>query len=698
VDQTRFRLLAPVGAMTLLAVTAAFVQLSPTPGYTSAPPAQAPAGAAGSRSVATPAAPAAQPSERVVTARRGTLTDTLTLNGRIGTAGEVPVSFRSPQRISAVRVSPGDAVTAGQVLAEADQSELARALGAARERLSTANTKLQQAQDLADRQQKRTEIRQTMTESRTQRGVTDAEAAVRQAEADLQRIQQGASPAERRASEMAVFAARAAFARADTDLNKLREGPEDLEYQQANQQVAEAQLAHQKAQHEYDKLVNGTDQSALRAAEREYLSAQNGLSRAQADLQKLREPDYVSMTAAEREVDRARSALRVAEIAASTPIVRSSSDAGGGSSRAMQAERQAAVLNARIALQSANERLRTVKAGPPAVDLLAAQRNLTAAQSALDAARDRMEQARQGPDSLTVSQAQLAVDGTRLAYASAAARLAKLGSGTAADQVTAALTGLQSAEMALRSAEAQQAEMLARPTGNDLSLAEETLRKARETLQAAKTESELPPDDPAEQRTADLGVLQQVSDQEQAAVAALESDLMNARLLAPFDGRVVATVARPKDGVDAGKPVVIVAPVGDEQLVLADVPAADAARLVVGQQAALRYGGAASGEADAPIANIIPLAGGTTRVTLQPTWTTPPTVGSPVSIAIVAAQRQDVVLLPEAALRGSGKTRVVDLLEGESRRQAEVTVGLVSGGDAEIVSGLGEGAQVILAP
>jgi HlyD family secretion protein len=683
-----------MGAIALLAVTAAYVQLSPTPAYTSSAAGQPPKTGAAGQALATPVA---EPREHVVTARLGTIADTIALNGRIGAADELPLSFPAPQRIAAVNVSPGDDVEAGQVIVEADRAELARALGAARERLTAATAKLRQAEDTTGRQTRRTELRQTITAARTQRSVADAEALLRQAEADYQRIQQGATPAERRAAEVAVTAARAAYARAEADAAKLREGTDDLEYRQADQQVLQAQMALQKAQDDYQRLASGPGEEQLRTAEREYLAAQNGLSRAQADVQRLVQPDPMALAAADREVDRARSALRVAEIAAASPI--NSATGQAGSSRALQAERQAAVLNARIALQSANERQQAARAGAPQTEVMMARRNLTAAESALDSARDRLDAARRGPDSFTMTQAQLSVETARLAFESATARLAKLGFGPAGEQVNAVFSALQSAETALRGAEAQQAELLARPTETELAAAEEQLRRARDTLAQARAEADVPPDESVDQTMANLIVVQQqVVDQEQAAIQALENDLMNAQVVAPFAGRVVALGVRAKDGVDAGRPVAVIARRDATPIVLADVPVGDGARLAVGQDARLRYGGAATGEDSAQVSEVSTVSG-LVRVTLQPALMSRlPALGSPLSVTVVAEQRENVVLVPESALRGSGRVRVVDVVTNGERRQVEVTVGLIAGGDAEIRSGLSEGDQVVVAP
>ena len=148
--------------------------------------------------------------------------------------------------------------------------------------------------------------------------------------------------------------------------------------------------------------------------------------------------------------------------------------------RLAQAERQAAIQNAKLTLQSAQDRLRAIQSGPPPAELAIAQRNLVTARSTLQAAQERLEQVKQGPDTSTLAQAKIAVDSARLAFESATARLSTLQAGPDPAQQSAATSAYQSAVSALRSAEAQQAEVLARPTRAELDAAEDSLKAARD--------------------------------------------------------------------------------------------------------------------------------------------------------------------------------------------------------------------------
>lgn len=679
--------LAPALAFVLLGATAMYVLLSPNPQADTAP-----AEAATAAPAAPTAAAAGAPSgvaERFAVARRGTLTEVLTLSGRIGATQEVPLSFQSAQRVSLIHVNVGDAVTAGQVLAEADQRELARSLANARERLSTAQGKLDQAEALGANKARVTEQRQTAIRVRAERAVAEAEAGVRRSETQYERVRAGATPAERRAAEIAEVSARASLARAEADLVKLRQGPDDLEIRQAEQQVAVAQSAMQKALAESQRLALGADQAQLRAAERDVLNAQNGVMRAQLDLEKLTQPDPVALAAAQREVQRTQMALRLAEQNSRSS---SSSDTAV---RTSQAERRAAIENARLALQDAQDRYERLRAGPPPGEISVAQRNLVVSRSVLDNARERLDLARLGPDQPTLEQARIAVDSTRLAYESALARLTTLRAGPTADQVTVTVAAYETAQASLRSAQALQAELLARPTQAELTEASEQITAARSALEQASAEAQVMIDSPVDDAANEIEPLRQAVIQERVAVQALEGDLMNAQLVAPFDGVVINVNARPDQGVDASRPVVTLAARDAQPTVVADVPTTDGTRVAVGQRVTVTYSGTSTSEVAATVSEIADAGVGQTRILARASWAETPRFGAPASIAVVTRERTNVVIVPERALGGSGPRRTLQVVEGESRRIVQVDVGLITGGEAEILNGIEPETRVI---
>lgn len=84
----------------------------------------------------------AQPTEQVVTASTGTVAQTVSAQGSVEAARSEDLSFSSAGAVTAVNVKAGQTVTAGQVLAEIDSSELQADLSEAEAALAQAEAKL----------------------------------------------------------------------------------------------------------------------------------------------------------------------------------------------------------------------------------------------------------------------------------------------------------------------------------------------------------------------------------------------------------------------------------------------------------------------------------------------------------------------------------------------------------------------------
>lgn len=85
--------------------------------------------------------------EQVLTATTGTLAKTVSANGTVAAADTDDLSFSSSGEVTAVNVSAGDAVQAGQVLAEIDSSELEAAVADAEATVADAEAKLSDDED-----------------------------------------------------------------------------------------------------------------------------------------------------------------------------------------------------------------------------------------------------------------------------------------------------------------------------------------------------------------------------------------------------------------------------------------------------------------------------------------------------------------------------------------------------------------------
>ncbi len=128
---------------------------------------------------------------QIVIARPGPDSRSLTLTGEILGRHMLPAGFPTAGRITALLVSQGDAVTAGEVLARVDSVQQAQALRAAEAALGSARAALVKARDDAQRQD------QLLQRGATTRSARDAaadrlraaQAGVAQAVADRDRAQ-----------------------------------------------------------------------------------------------------------------------------------------------------------------------------------------------------------------------------------------------------------------------------------------------------------------------------------------------------------------------------------------------------------------------------------------------------------------------------------------------------------------------------
>ena len=55
---------------------------------------------------------------------------------------------------------------------------------------------------------------------------------------------------------------------------------------------------------------------------------------------------------------------------------------------------------------------------------------------------------------------------------------------------------------------------------------------------------------------------------------------------------------------------------------------------------------------------------------------------------VTLREKDDVLLIPQKAIRSAGARRFVEVMDGQNRTMTDVEIGIVSNGQAEVVSGL----------
>jgi RND family efflux transporter MFP subunit len=613
-----------------------------------------------------------------VAVRRGAITEVLQVAGRVAGQEEVPLSITTPGRVQGVLVKPGQGVTEGQMLLETDGRLIQRDLSAARARMESDTLRLRQAQAQAQARQADENRSRQLNRTSAQRALSDAEAVLVRARAELEKVRAGASAADREGAEGAVAVAQAAVAKAETDLGRLNGGPNSAEVAAAEQALTSARLTQQRAEAELARLQRGAEGPAVRTAELAVGAAQNEQQRAQADLDALVNKDPRTISTAEREVDRARVFLQAAE-----------STQGPG--------RDVSVANARLALREAEERLAAQRQPAPAWQVDIARRNVDRARITLEGAQEQLNAARQGPDQLAIDTAQAAVDSAKLGVQNAEARLATVQAGAGGDAVAAAQTAFNAARSALSVAESRRAELLSHPTDAELKEAQARLNSAQAAFDRVRAETESQPS-AVDLTSFDLQLLEQAVESARSQVETIERELAATKLRAPFAGTVISVLVRSGDPIEPGQAVIVMSKTADA-VVRADLNESAAGKVQAGQGVTVVVEGKNGASMPATIAEVITTEAGLPVAVVQlqvPEGMPRPAFGTNVQLAVSVQAKENVLLIPQKAVRTAGSRRYVEYVDGTNRRIADVQTGIASGADVEVLSGLTEGQTVLV--
>lgn len=201
-------------------------------------------------------------------------------------------------------------------------------------------------------------------------------------------------------------------------------------------------------------------------------------------------------------------------------------------------------------------------------------------------------------------------------------------------------------------------------------------------------------DEPTADELADMEVDLELS---RADLASLQQELDDTRIRAPYAGRVLAVYYAPGDQVEAYAQVLVLAADGPV-VARTTVDDATAAQLRVGQAAALYPSDGNPTPVPGQVLSV-PLAG-TLRADkvavfgpeeasprLQP--------GRNGRVEIVLERRDDTLLVPLSAIRTYGGRYFVTVVEGETRQEVAIQIGLQSDTHAEVLEGLQAGDRVV---
>jgi RND family efflux transporter MFP subunit len=188
-------------------------------------------------------------------------------------------------------------------------------------------------------------------------------------------------------------------------------------------------------------------------------------------------------------------------------------------------------------------------------------------------------------------------------------------------------------------------------------------------------------------------------EQARSAVAAAATLAERAVVRAPFAGVVSQRTHNPGDLVEPGSGDAVLRVIDPTRLqVVAAVPAADLARVVVGHEAGVRQPGGNSTEAARVLVRAPQVdAAGTGSVRLGFVYPTSLTSGTIVQVEIVAEQREETLTIPATAVVAADDERFV-LVVGEDGKAHKrvVTLGLTTRTVVEVTSGVKANERVIV--
>lgn len=645
----------------------------------------------GSGTAPSVAAPAAQPtvtdrtstsqSRPTVNVRRGTVTESIKVLGRVISSQEADLYFRTSGRLRGLFVETGQQVTAGQALAELETGDLLTRIGKARAELENAQIRLDQGR-----------AREVIDDSSAEvQAVDAADLALQSARLARERLRSGAADKDIRDAEAAVAGTRAGLEKARLDLTAreadLDARRNDLEFKRAGATQADIDKARadvEAAQVRVNQASAGPRAEDIRAAE---LS----LEKARVRLAQLRDTPPVR----DEDLANAELAVRSAEVVAD----RVRSDAAG-----TDAQREAAVRIADIDVEKARNSLKKLRAqivNPwdlrlAEQEVMAAENavarskstspfELQAAKIALESAKLRLGQVQAGPTEQDVAPIQNQIDALVVA-------------------VDAAKVMVPSAQAAVEAAEARLEAVRRGPTEFDLKDADNRVEQATVAVELAKARLEAKRQALDSSRTAfsfDLKSLERAYERAKLDLDQLEANYNDARILAPYDGKIVKTNGKPGDGVNAFNPVVSISSPA-QLLVRSEVNESDMAKLAVGQKALIAldvFPGTIMNATVRDLPSTIVTQQGvvadkSTKLVVD--WSRPGAdIGMLARVQIIVQQRQDVLIVPTASIRTVGKRRFVEYMDGAVKRSRNVEIGISTEQDTEIVSGVEEGLAIL---
>jgi RND family efflux transporter MFP subunit len=188
----------------------------------------------------------------------------------------------------------------------------------------------------------------------------------------------------------------------------------------------------------------------------------------------------------------------------------------------------------------------------------------------------------------------------------------------------------------------------------------------------------------------------------------LRQQLQESQLIASFDGLITETQGRPGEIVQGYIPVITVSNPAELQISAELTNEGDSTRLAVGQKAYMILDKLPNDRLPCELTQL-PNTAATTldgkplpsqlrrTFKLNPTSPLPSvaTIGMLGRLTLILREKQNVLILPNAAIRAFGGRRYVQITTAGRKREIDIEIGVVTQTETEITKGLKEGDRVI---
>jgi HlyD family secretion protein len=368
---------------------------------------------------------------------------------------------------------------------------------------------------------------------------------------------------------------------------------------------------------------------------------------------------------------------------------------------------EAVVASALAAYQRSQAQLTALKEPANADAAVASEAALTKAKSALERAQAEYDRIAWRPEAAASPQA-LALRQATIDYEAAQASHNLATQPAKPEDVAVAEKAVERDLAALRSAEARRAQVRAGARGEDVRAARAAVDKANAALADTKVAYEaLETNQRVGGGVADFDVLmaQKKVDLARVKHEGLQAELEMARIRAPFDGVITFVTGKRGEQFEAFNPVAIISDPAKLE-VSVELQSTDMARVQNGQAAIITTEAFGNQELSGKVVRLpsteLPGQGPlgqsnprAVRISFEPPGPGA-ALGQLAQVTVITQQKEDIILIPNTAVRRFGNRRYVQVLVDGRRRDVDVETGLVTETETEITKGLKEGQVIIV--